>query len=178
MAEPITPPSAYVRDALGAYLSENGFTVVTYDEAWAKFGFFGIPLWIPNRWGRPRALRFHDLHHVATGFGTDNTGEGEISCFELGSGLRGAGLYASLIITSGALLGFCISPTRALRAFRGGRTARSLFCVHHEYDELLAMTVGELRKLLRLPGEGLAREPAGLHSFAPKRPREQVGGMR
>ena len=47
---------------------------------------------------RQRAVRWHDLHHVATRFGTDNVGEGEISAWELRRGLRGLGPYVGAIV--------------------------------------------------------------------------------
>jgi hypothetical protein len=76
---PLTPapaaPETPLREALAAYLADNGFTARAYEENFAKLGFFGLPVWIPNTKGRKRGLPLHDLHHVALGFGTDLVGE-------------------------------------------------------------------------------------------------------
>src|SRR5262245_47490792 len=97
--------SMNVRAARDAYLEENGFTVDAYDERWTWATFLGVRFAVPNtakhRWG----IMLHDLHHVATGFGTDLAGEGEISAWELGAGglagLRALGPYVGSIVMSG-----------------------------------------------------------------------------
>src|SRR5437660_355076 len=65
--------------ARDAYLAENGFSVAEYDDKWTKASFFGIPLRVPNTARHRWAIMLHDLHHVATGYGTSFDGEGEIS---------------------------------------------------------------------------------------------------
>jgi len=87
---PMTPAaSTSVRAGRDAYLDENGFTVAAYDEPRTQASFFGLDFSIPNTPAHRRAIVLHDLHHVATGYGTDLAGEGEISAWELRAGLRG-----------------------------------------------------------------------------------------
>ena len=101
----------------------------------------------------------HDFHHVACGYGTDLPGEAEVSAWEVRRGLRGLGLYVGAIVLGGALFGLAIAPRRTVRAWRSGAGVRgSLFQTTRTYDELLAMNVGELRALLSVPAQGLARE--------------------
>ena len=168
------PESWTVRRARDAYLAENGFTVEAYDDRWTSASFFGIPLKVPNTKRHRWAIMLHDLHHVATGYGTDLVGEGEISAWEL-RGLRPLGIYVASIVMAGTLAGAVFAPRRALGAWRAARSARSLFELvppdanaPDAYEALLDLTVGELRARLGVPAEGLAREPRGLHDFAPK----------
>jgi len=165
------PASWTVRRARDAYLEENGFTVEAYTEPWTEASAFGIPFKVPNTPRHRWAIMLHDLHHVATGYGTDMVGEGEISIWESRRGLRALGLYVATIVAVGSLGGTLLAPRRALAAWRasgGGRT--SLFAsgdANADYEALLDMTVGELRAQLGVPAAGLVTTRA-LHSRAPK----------
>src|SRR5438477_10585749 len=97
------------------YLAENGFTVEAYDDEWTKASFFSIDFAVPNTAGHRSAIMLHDLHHVATGYGTDLVGEGEISAWELRGGLRGLDLYVSSIIVGRAGMGMLLAPGRTVR---------------------------------------------------------------
>jgi hypothetical protein len=156
-----------VRDALGIYLAENGFTVEAYDEPTTTGSFLGIPLKVPNPPAHRRAIMLHDLHHVATGYGTDHAGEAEISAWETRRGLGSTGLYVSALVLSIGLLGLVVAPRRTWRAFRAPPAGRSLFGLDLEYDALLDQSVGELRALLGVPQEGLAKQPRELHALRP-----------
>jgi hypothetical protein len=156
-----------VREARDLYLKENGFTVASYDDKWTEANVLGIKFRVPNtkhhRWG----LMLHDLHHVATGFGTNLTGEGEVSAWELSRGFGSLGLYVGSIVVSGVGVGMLAAPRRTYRAYREGNG--SLFLDPTlDYDQLLDMTVGELRAQLMLPPEGLINAKRGLHSGAPR----------
>ena len=161
-----------VDEALQVYLDENGFTRASYDAPRTPASFLGVKFSVPNTPRHAWAIRLHDLHHVATGFGTDLAGEGRISAWEARRGLRPAGLYVGGIVATGALMGLVVAPRSTLRAWRAGRGGGgSLF--HRDdlpYEGLLAKSVGELRALLALPAAGLQQAPRGLHSTAPKIP--------
>ena len=156
-----------VRDARDEYLSENGFTLASYTAAWGDASFFGMKLQIPNTRARARAIAQHDLHHVATGFGTDFAGEGEISAWEIAAGLPES-TYVAAIICLGFTLGMLVAPRRTVRAFAAGREARSLFRDKVPYDDLLTMSVAELRRHVGVADRGLVIA-RGLHSRAPAR---------
>jgi hypothetical protein len=151
-----------------AYLAENGFTIAEYEAPHVHIPVLGYRMPFPNPPSRKRAVRLHDLHHVATGYGTDHVGEGEISAWELRRGLRPLGLLVAAIVLSGALLGFMIAPRRTLRAYKASSSAPSLFHGLIPYETLLAMSVAELRATLGVPPEGLAHEPRALHALAPR----------
>jgi len=151
-----------------AYLSENGFTIGSYDDTWVTIAFPGFTIRIPNPPTRQRAVRWHDLHHVVTGFGTDSAGEGEISAWELRRGLRGLGPYVSAIVLGGTALGLLVAPRRTLRAWvASGKGGHNFFARElTDYDAILQMSVGQLRAQLGIPEHGLATERA-LHAGAP-----------
>lgn len=163
-------PAAWPADrALQAYLDENGFTRAGYDGPRTEAAFLGIRFSVPNTPRHRWAIMRHDLHHVVTGYGTDLRGEGEISAWELRGGLRGLGLYVGAIVVFGTLLGLGIAPVRTIRAWHQNR-GRSLLSTERDrdYDDLLRMTVGELRCCLGLPTAGVARRRRGLYALAPR----------
>jgi hypothetical protein len=162
------PAEWSVRRALDAYHAENGFSAEQYDSPKTEASVFGIKFSVPNTEAHARALRYHDLHHVVTGFGTDLTGEGEISAYEVRGGLVSSGLYVSMIVLGAAAFGFVMSPRRVWRAFAASRGTRDLWALDARYDSLLDMSVGELREMCGVPKSGLAKEPRALHTFAPK----------
>lgn len=159
--------------ARDAYLAENGFTVEAYDAKWTEASFLGIKLRVPNTRHHAWAIQRHNLHHVATGYGTDLVGEGEISAWELARGLRGLGAYVGSIVLTGAAVGLLFAPRRVLRAWRTSRAgggADSLFQSKRPYTDLLALSVGDLRRELGVPPEGVAEHPRRLHAYAPSPP--------
>ena len=164
------PASWSVEAGRDAYLNENGFTVAEYDKPFAEYPLFGFQLPVPNTQARRRAVRLHDLHHVATGYGTDKIGEGEISAWELRRGMKGLGPYVGAIVISGALLGALLAPRRTWRAFvaSGARNGSSLFPVDIPYETLLELSIAELRRELGIPQAGLASGPREVHALAPK----------
>ena len=169
-------PTASVLESRDAYLAENEFTTVGYEAQWVVVSLFGVSFRTPSPERRRRALKFHDLHHVVTGFGTDLAGEAEISAWELRRGLSGLGLFVGSIVLSVALLGLFVAPRRTLRAWHAARTngplgsRGSLFQTERDYESLLRMTVGELRRDLAVPESGMASGPRDLHARAPKTP--------
>jgi hypothetical protein len=174
----LTPFAAHwtVRRARDAYLAENGFTVEAYTAPRTEGSFLGIRLSVPNTPHHRWAIMLHDLHHVATGYGTDIVGEGEISGWEIHRSLRPLGLYVGSIVASGLAIGFAIAPRRVAAAWRRGKASRSLYALLADartpaerdaaYAELLDLTVGDLRARLGLPETGLAPSRR-LHDYAP-----------
>lgn len=159
------PSTLTVREALGVYLAENGFDTAGYTADTFEVEAFGRTYSFPNSADRKKAIPLHDLHHVATGYGTDLVGEAEVGAWELRGGCRTAVVYA---LNGAALLGgLLIAPLRTLRALRDARGARALYRLPLDYAALLDLTLGELRARLGVPAEGLAREPRRLHERAP-----------
>jgi hypothetical protein len=164
----VAPSSMRVREARDQYLAENGFSLDEYDKKYAWFIVFGVRIAVPNSEGRRRALPFHDLHHVALGFGTDPAGEFEVTAWERRTGFDGLGAWVSFLVFMGLLGGLFLSPRRTIAAWRAARGHRSLYRAPLPYEHLLAMTVGELRAHLGVPAAGLASAPKP-HDRAPIR---------
>jgi hypothetical protein len=163
------PADFTVHEGRDAYLAENGFRVEDYDAPRTPASFFGIEFSVPNTPAHRRAIMQHDLHHVATGFGTDPAGEGEISAWEVRNGLAPLDVYVRSLVLLGVMAGVAFAPLRSLRAFRAARACATLFaCTNDDYESLLQMSVGELRAKLGIPRDGLARGPRKLHSTAPR----------
>jgi hypothetical protein len=165
------PAEWTVRKARDAYLAENGFSAGAYDDKWTEGSIFGLRVAVPNTRHHRWSIMLHDLDHVATGYGTDLVGEGEISVWELRH-VRDLGPYVGALVSIGAIAGVLFAPRRALDAWRHAARTASLYALHPRTDEaayerLLDLTVGELRSLLGVPAHGLARVPRRLHEYAP-----------
>jgi hypothetical protein len=160
-----------VRHGRDAYLAENGFSLAAYDERWTTAETpLGLTLRVPNTPRHRWAIMLHDLHHVATGYGTDLAGEAEVSAWEARRGLRPLGLYVGSIVVAGVLAGLLTAPRRTLRAWRAAGGGTSLFHSARSYEELLELDVGTLRQELCIPQRGLATEPRKRHAGAPRSP--------
>jgi len=139
--------SLSLADARRLYFAENGFGVSGgYDDAWVDFKLGPIPFPFPNTAQRVRAVKFHDLHHLVTGYETSFVGELEISGWEIGSGCRD--MMAAWYLNLGGMgFGALIAPRRVWRAFLLGRRTNNLY--GEPFGEaLLATTVGAARKKL------------------------------
>ncbi len=133
-------PSLSLRAARKLYFAMNNFgDNGGYDDAWVDFKLGPIPFPFPNTAGRVRAVKFHDLHHILTGYRTDLIGEFEISAWELGAGCRD--FYAAWALNLGGLAaGLLVAPRRIARALARGLASQSLY--GRSLDELLELPVG------------------------------------
>ena len=148
-----------VREARARYFRDNGFGEDGgYGAAWVKLQMGPLTLPLPNTPQRVRAVRFHDLHHVVTGYATDWTGEAEIAAWEIASGC--ADHHAAWLLNLWAMaIGLVIAPGRVWRAFVRGRRSRNLY--REPWSEaLIEPRVGELRARLGLDDAAAASAPA------------------
>ena len=151
-----------VREARASYFESNGFGDGGYDAKWVKLALGPIPFAFPNTAARVRAVRLHDLHHVATGYDTNLLGEAEIGAWEIGSSCRDF-VAAWILNLYAMMLGLWIAPGAVFRAFVRGRHTGNLY--RGVWDEsLLETRVGELRARLRLTGP--AAEPTAVDRAA------------
>jgi hypothetical protein len=156
-----------VKSALESFLTANGFTTDAYTAPTVAIPIGPLTFTLPNSPGRQELVRWHDVHHVVTGYGTDIHGEAEIGAWELRAGCTNLASY--VYNGMAVLLGLFVSPIRTVRAFFGGRGMRTLYLLRLDYDAALSMSVGELRDRMGLPPGGVAQRPARLHSAAPVR---------
>jgi hypothetical protein len=123
-----------------------------YGAAWVRLKIWRIPFAFPNTAGRRRAVRFHDLHHVLTGYPTTWRGEFEIAAWEVATGIgrHWAGWLLDLL---GFACGLFVCPRGVYRAFMRGRRSANLYFEAWD-DSILARRVGDERRRLRLDSDG------------------------
>jgi hypothetical protein len=142
--------SETLRAARARYFRDNAFgDDGGYTAKWVKLQLGPVPFAFPNSAARVRAVKFHDLHHVVTGYATDVVGEAEIGAWEIGSGC--AGFVAAWVLNLYAMvLGFLFgAPGAVWRAFLRGRRTRNLYRTTYD-DSLLDARLGEVRTRLGL----------------------------
>ena len=135
--------SVRVRDARQHYFDANGFSDAANSADWVKVKLGPIPIVFPNTSSRKRAIKYHDLHHVATGYSTSLIGEAQIGTWEIASSCTDH--WAAWVLNGGAFAyGLVLAPRKVYRAFIRGRRSRNLY--HSPWsDLLLELSVGELR---------------------------------
>jgi hypothetical protein len=132
-----------MREARALYFDVNHFgDNGGYDDKWVDFKLGPVPMPFPNTPARVRAVRYHDLHHVLTGYDTNTIGEFEISAWEISAGCKGY-VAAWQLNLGGMFAGLLVAPRRTLRAFLRGRHSRTLY--GEDLDALLDSKVAELR---------------------------------
>lgn len=141
-------PNATMLAARTQYFAANQFgDDGGYGAAWVDFKLGPIPMPFPNTKERVRAVAFHDLHHILTGYDTNFLGEIEISGWELGAGCKD--YVAAWALNLGGVAVWPIAPRRIFSAFVRGRRSRSLY--GQNLGELLASTVAETRTRMGIP---------------------------
>ena len=139
------PSTLTVLEARLRYFAKNMFGDGGYDRKFTKSKVGPIVIWLPISETRKRALKLHDLHHIATGYDTTIRGEAEVSAWELGSGGIGKYVSAKGYLYLGVFVGLFINPRAVYRAYQRGKGCRNLY--HLDFSAgLLALTVGELRR--------------------------------
>ena len=121
--------------ALAAFYRRNGFgeeigarprTVPVYT------GCLLVPL--PNIETRHRFLKYHDLHHLVTGYSVGRIGEGEVSAWELGTGSIFVSPVLGVMNLIALSTGLFLEPVRMWRAFRRGCGSRNLYPARRRAD--------------------------------------------
>jgi hypothetical protein len=137
-----------VREGRDRYLAENSLSTESYKARRFPIYVGRRPFYVPN----PGFLPWHDLHHVATGYRTGLIGEAEISAYELRAGC--GSLMIFILCVGAILITLFVAPRRVWRAWKLARGSRSLYNTKVPYEQLLEMSVVELRQYLGLPHEG------------------------
>lgn len=145
-------PHLTLGEARTRYFVDNGFGEEgNYDEPFVKLSLGPIPVVFPNSAARVRAVRYHDLHHVLTGYATTLTGEAEIGAWELATGC--GSMPAAWILNALAMvLGLLLDRGAVFAAFVRGRYSENLYG-EPDLDGLLTHSLGERRARLRLDRE-------------------------
>ena len=141
-----------LQDARTEYFERSGFAPDGgYDDKWVVVDMGRFTIKFPNGDARKRAVRYHDLHHVVTGYGTDLKGEAEISAWEIASSCRD--MVAAWILNLLAFGHVLVREPRALyNAFVRGRHSNNLYLYTYD-DALLTRSVADIRKELGLDSD-------------------------
>lgn len=159
-------PGLSLREARARYFIDNDFggPEGNYGDRWVKVYLGPVPVVFPNSAARVRAVRYHDLHHVLTGYATTMKGETEIAAWELASGCR-AMAAAWVLNLLGLVVGLFIDRRALLAAFVRGRHSGNLYA-GEDLDALLGHGLGQQRAALRLDREPPAATAADRAAFA------------
>ena len=134
-----------MRQARAQYFIDNDFGEDGgYNDRWVIFKMGPLRFPIPNTAARKRAVPYHDLHHIITGYPTDWVGEFEISAWEVAGGCRDQSA-AWLINLNGLAGGALLRPRRIFAAFVRGRHTRNLY--DQDLDAIMDLSVAQARAL-------------------------------
>ena len=111
----------YQRNGFGTAVGNRPLTVPVYT------GCMLVPL--PNIETRRRFLKYHDLHHLMTGYSVGRIGEGEVSAWELGTGSAFLSPTLGVMNLIALSTGLFLEPKRMWRAFLRGCASRNLYPV-------------------------------------------------
>lgn len=141
-----------IKAALDEMFRRFGFSDDAYTAKWFALYIGKTPvIYLPNIPARVRVARFHDIHHILTGYPANWKGEAEIGAWELATGCRK--LAVAWVLNSGAaMVGLLLWPRAVWRAFIRGRRTRTNLYHDFDYDALLGQTVKEVRNKVGLPG--------------------------
>lgn len=103
-----------------------------------------IPVHVPNIPARVKIARYHDIHHIITGYPANWRGEAEIGAWEIATGCRS--FFIAWFLNAGAVfVGLFMYPKAVIRAFRRGRNSKTNLYHNFDYESLLTMTVKEVK---------------------------------
>lgn len=109
-----------------------------------------LPLHFPNSRSRVKVARFHDLHHLLTGYPANWVGEAEIGAWEIATGCRQ--YFIAWFLNFGAMIvGLFLQPGKVIRAFERGRKTKKNLYYDFDYEELLEKRLPEIRTMIGLP---------------------------
>jgi hypothetical protein len=116
-----------VAEALQLHYASNGLPTDGGRSAgqWAlEYG--PLALRLANFEWRQRALQYHDIHHVLTGYACTPTGEMEIAAWEFAAG-RFPSVLSTLFCLPLVGIGAFVIPRRSFAAFARGRRSKTLY---------------------------------------------------
>jgi hypothetical protein len=140
-----------VRDALARHYVAHGLpSDGGASDPWFRVALGPVTLRLPNPPARRRAVFFHDVNHVVTGYDTTfSGGEMAIAGFEVGAGCGNFGIVWYINLSMMAL-GLIANPRAVFAAFVRGRRSTSIYREPQEPAALAEMSVADVRAQLRL----------------------------
>ncbi len=135
--------------ALAQLFERFGFKDDAYTAKWFAIYIGKFPIYVPNIPSRVKVARFHDIHHVLTGYPANWKGEAEIGAWELATGCR-TSLVAWFLNGGAVFVGLFLWPKAVWRAFKRGWESKTNLYHDFEYEPLLTETVKDLRQRIGL----------------------------
>jgi len=117
-----------IKDELSLFYEKNGFgeNIGTRPLAVRVYtGCMLVPL--PNIETRNIYLKYHDLHHLVTGYSVGRIGEGEVSAWELGAGSFYVNPILGIMNFIALSTGLILQPRRMWAAFKIGCESDNLY---------------------------------------------------
>ena len=109
----------YARHNFGDTLGARPRTVPVYT------GCLLVPL--PNIESRSKYLKYHDLHHLVTGYTVGRIGEGEVSSWELGTGSMRVSPVLGFMNLIALSTGWVLDRERMWKAYAHGMQSRNVY---------------------------------------------------
>ncbi|CAM4131431.1 hypothetical protein [Acinetobacter pragensis] len=114
--------SYMLNQSLELFYQKNGFGPIVGDRQPLTVGVYTgcliVPM--PNIGVRHKYLKYHDMHHILTGYTVGRIGEGEVSAWELGTGSMFRHPILGIMNLIALSTGFFLQPKRMLQAYRRG----------------------------------------------------------
>jgi hypothetical protein len=117
-----------LNDELAAFYRRAGFGEVVGARPCTVKVYTGcllVPL--PNIEARHTYLKYHDLHHLITGYSVGRIGEGEVSAWELGTGSMWVSPTLGTMNLIALSTGLVLQRQRMWAAFKRGCASRNLY---------------------------------------------------
>ncbi|MCP5158612.1 MAG: hypothetical protein H6975_04220 [Gammaproteobacteria bacterium] len=109
----------YEKSGFGSVIGMRPLTVPVYT------GCMLVPL--PNIETRRQYLKYHDLHHLITGYSVGRIGEGEVSAWELGTGSAFVSPLLGVMNLIALSTGLVLEPKRMWSSFSRGCKSKNLY---------------------------------------------------
>lgn len=134
-----------VREALDEYFRKFGLGKDGgLNKKWAKLKVGPLYIPFPNTKARRKALVYHDIHHLITGYSGEWKGEASISAWEIASGC--GNFYAAWFLDIGGLcIGIILFPSSTYNAFIRGSRSKNLYHEKYTVEEAKDKLVNELK---------------------------------
>lgn len=138
-----------VIDALARYYAAHGLPADGgASDPWFRVHIGPVTLRLPNPPARRRAVLYHDINHLATGYNTQfGDGEVSIAAFEVAAGCGRFGIVWYINLTMFAI-GLLLRPIAVFRAFVRGRHSASIYRDPRAEARIATLTVNDVRSLL------------------------------
>ncbi|RZG65496.1 hypothetical protein EXE25_13150 [Acinetobacter bouvetii] len=111
-----------LNEVIALFYQKNGFGPIAGDREPLTVGVYTgcliVPM--PNIGVRHKYLKYHDMHHILTGYTVGRIGEGEVSAWELGTGSMFRHPILGVMNLIALSTGFFLKPKRIVHAYGRG----------------------------------------------------------